>query len=120
MRWTIGLAAVCGLCLGCSSGNVPEAKPGAPPQVTKTAYQAGDSVTLRVPTMYCPRSCWPRVKETLEQQPGVAEVKLVPQAKEGEIDKPEVTVKLKGEFNVAQAVQSLAAAQFSDVTVVQQ
>lgn len=119
MRWMIGAVTVCGLCLGCSTGNVPEGKPAAPPQVTKITYQAGDSVTLRVPTMYCPRSCWPRVKETLEQQPGVAEVALVPQAQEGEIDKPEVTVKLKGEFNVAQAMQALAAAQFSDVTVQQ-
>jgi copper chaperone CopZ len=79
----------------------------------------GDPITLNVPTMHCPIACYPKVKATLESQPGVLAVELVPQKKEGEIDRPEVIIKTKDGFDLAAATSALSKAGFADAAVVQ-
>jgi len=74
-------------------------------------------VTLEVPTMMCPFACYPTVKETLEEQPGVASVDLVPQKKEGEIDDRRVIVKVKEGFNADEAIAALTKAGYENAVV---
>ena len=51
----------------------------APPVFTRT-------VSLEVPTMECPVNSWPRVRDTLEAEPGVEFVLLAAQKQENEIN----------------------------------
>ena len=74
--------------------------------------------SVKVPTMMCPYSCWPKVKETLASQPGVEGVQLAAQAKESEIDNPVVELKTTGDFNVEAAIAALEKANFADAVVV--
>lgn len=74
--------------------------------------------SVKVPTMMCPYSCWPKVKETLAGQPGVEGVQLAPQAKESEIDNPVVELKTTAEFNVEAAIAALEKADFANAVVV--
>jgi copper chaperone CopZ len=57
--------------------------------------------------MSCPKFCYPRVKATLEKQPGVQSVELFPQAKPDVIDDPRVRVSLTGSFDAAKAFSAL-------------
>ncbi len=57
--------------------------------------------------MHCPFSCYPAVKENLEGQPGVEEVTLAKQEREGTIDNPQVFVKLNGSFDTNAAIAAL-------------
>lgn len=74
--------------------------------------------SVKVPTMMCPYSCWPKVKETLASQPGVEGVQLAVQAKETEIDNPVVELKTTGDFNVEAAIAALDKANFADAVAV--
>lgn len=74
--------------------------------------------SVKVPTMMCPYSCWPKVKETLASQPGVEGVQLAVQAKETEIDNPVVELKTTGNFNVEAAIAALEKANFADAVAV--
>lgn len=76
-------------------------------------------VTLNVPDMHCPFGCYPSVKKTLEQQPGVLAVDLAQQKEEGVIDNPQVLVKFDEKFDRQSAIDSLAKAGFAKATVVQ-
>ena len=81
------------------------------------APKAGNSVevktvSLSVPTMSCPHSCWPEVKKTLESQAGVAAVELAPQAKEGEINDRTVLIKTSAGFELDKAIAALDKAGF--------
>ncbi|QDV24451.1 hypothetical protein [Aureliella helgolandensis] len=70
---------------------------------------------LEVPTMMCPYSCWPRVKETLAAQPGVEAVQLAEQpagTEEGEIKERVVELKLSGDFDAEAAVAALSKIDF--------
>ncbi|HBE67989.1 MAG TPA: hypothetical protein DDW52_07550 [Planctomycetaceae bacterium] len=72
--------------------------------------------SLHVEGMMCPYSCWPRVKETLQGQPGVSDVQLAEQpssAAEGTITKPVVELKLDGSFDSEAAIAALAKEDFA-------
>lgn len=105
------------LCLAGCRGNVTANGDSSPASTTKVVYQAGEDVTLHVRNMHCVFDCWPKVKEALEEQDGVAEVTLAQQAKENELDNPRVTLKLDGEFDSSQAIAALASAGFADTVV---
>src|SRR5438128_12470382 len=77
-------------------------------------------VTFCVPSMTCPKGCFPTVKETLEKQPGVQAVALYPQTKAGEIDDHRVRVSLHGAFDAQKAIAALAAEGFDGATVEQE
>jgi periplasmic mercuric ion binding protein len=114
------LSALAALALLGVSGCTPAAGPNptvsAEPAGSVTTAADSDPavqlVSLQVPGMHCQFACWPKVKETLEQQEGVAEVSLAQQAKENELDNPVVHVRVDGPFDAAQAVQALADAGF--------
>lgn len=75
---------------------------------------------INVPSMMCPYSCWPKVKETLAAQPGVEAVQLAEQPKgtaEGEIVERVVELKLNGDFDADAAVAALAKVDFDDAEV---
>jgi copper chaperone CopZ len=106
--------------IGCTAGTAPDKASSAGSESAVAATPtSGDvkEVTLRVPTMECPVACWPKVKEILEKQPGVAEVVLAEQKAKDTIDNPLVTVKLAGQFDSAKAIESLAVAKFENATV---
>ncbi len=107
------VTSVC-LCLAGCCGDVPVSSDSSPASTTKVVYQAGEDVTLHVPNMHCVFDCWPKVKKTLEEQDGVAEVTLAQQAEEDKLDNPRVTLKLDGEFDSAKAIDALASAGFAD------
>jgi periplasmic mercuric ion binding protein len=73
---------------------------------------------LKVPTMMCPFSCWPKVQETLVAHPGVEAVQLAQQAKDGEIDNPVVELKVKPGFDVDSAIAALKKVSFENAAVV--
>jgi copper chaperone CopZ len=95
-------------CSGASSSAPAPAAGGAP---------AVQQVTFRVPTMVCSKNCWPVVRDALQKQPGVTDVKLAPQKEEVPIDNPLVTVKLNGPFDADKAIEAIAAAGFAKATV---
>ena len=103
-----------------------EAAPAAVPEEPKpsASTKSTDAVrfvatqSVKVPTMMCPYSCWPKVKETLASQPGVEGVQLAAQVKETEIDNPVVELKTTGDFNVEAAIAALEKANFADAVVV--
>ncbi len=76
------------------------------------------NMSVKVPTMSCPFSCWPKVKETLAAQPGVEAVQLAVQAKEDAIDNPVVELKTTNQFDAKAAVEALAKVSFSGAEVV--
>ena len=73
-------------------------------------------MTLRAPAMVCTKNCWPAVRDALQQQPGVTEVKLAPQKEEVAIDNPLVTISLNGPFDTDKAIAAIAAAGFAKAT----
>ncbi|HAN96539.1 MAG TPA: hypothetical protein DCQ98_03495 [Planctomycetaceae bacterium] len=75
-------------------------------------------VSLLVPKMECPVACWPKVKETLERQPGVTNVVLAPQKDENVIDNPQVEIEVAEGFDADKALAAVAEAGFSGSTVV--
>lgn len=117
MKRLLALVSLLILSIGCT----PPADP--PPSATPPTTTAGSDdgaaefVSIHVPNMHCPVMCWPKVKEALEAQEGVAEVVLAEQSKEDEIDNPYVNVKVTPEFNADKAVDALAVAGFADSTI---
>jgi copper chaperone CopZ len=103
---------------GCSP---PAPAPSSPAAPATTAGGGEDQneqlVSIHVPNMHCPVMCWPKVKETLEAQPGVTEVVLAEQAEAEAIDNPRVNIKVTAEFDAEQAVEVLAMSGFADSTV---
>lgn len=104
----------------------PAAVPATPaePKPDSASAKGGDAVrfvatkSVKVPTMMCPYSCWPKVKETLAAMPGVEGVQLAAQAKETEINNPVVELKTTADFDVAAAIAALDKANFADAVVV--
>lgn len=90
------------------------------PQPTQSVEVAADAthVSLKVPKMECPFACWPKVKETLEAQPGVTNVVLAPQKDENEIDNPQVEIEIAEGFDAAKAIEAVGAAGFDGASVV--
>lgn len=84
----------------------------------QTMAEAG-TLTLAVPEMHCPFSCYPRVKETLEGSETVQSVELVPQKEEGVLDDRKVIVHYKPGFSVTDALNMLGKEGFTDSEVVQ-
>lgn len=80
---------------------------------------AAQQVTLRVPKMHCPFGCYPQIKKTLENEPGVLAVELAEQQQEGAIDNPVVHIQTSGEFDAQAAIDALAKAGFDQSTTVQ-
>ena len=103
---------------------VIEPAPAAEPKPESASAKNADAVrfvatqSVKVPTMMCPYSCWPKVKETLASQPGVEGVQLAVQAKETEIDNPVVELITTGDFNVEAAIAALGKANFADAVAV--
>lgn len=93
-------------------------KPDAASSKNTSAVRFVATKSVKVPTMMCPYSCWPKVKETLASQPGVEGVQLAAQAKETEIDNPVVELKTTGDFNAEAAIAALQKANFADAVVV--
>ena len=86
-------------------------------QVEEVVAAPTFDVALTVPTMNCPFACWPKVKETLEHQPGVSAVTLATQGKENVIDNPTVYLSLSGEFSADESIAALTEAGFDGATV---
>jgi periplasmic mercuric ion binding protein len=95
-----------------------EPKPESASAKSAAAVRFVATQSVKVPTMMCPYSCWPKVKETLASQPGVEGVQLAAQAKETEIDNPVVELKTTGDFNVEAAIAALEKANFADAVAV--
>lgn len=85
-----------------------------PPKDPNAKYHR---VSLEVPTMSCPFACWPKVKKTLEKQPGVGEVTLSPQKDKDAIDQPVVYVEATDAFQAEAAFAALTAAGFGGAKV---
>ncbi|HBN77208.1 MAG TPA: hypothetical protein DD473_15615 [Planctomycetaceae bacterium] len=81
-------------------------------------YEAGQTLTVNVPEMHCPFACYPRVKQTIADQPGVESVELVEQESEDAINDPRIIVKLNGEFDSTSAIDALSKVGFNESQVV--
>ena len=77
------------------------------------------SIAIEVPKMHCEFSCYPRVKEALEENDAVEEVALAEQKEEGVLDKHQVIVTYKTGFNFNDAIVSLEKAGFTSSSIVQ-
>ncbi len=71
-------------------------------------------MTLSVPEMMCPVSCYPRVKKALENTAAVDSVELAPQKVEGEIDNRKVIVNYNAGFKLDDALNVLKKEGFTD------
>lgn len=123
LNFLVGLLLL-SVVVGCSSSTptsmVEDAAVDADAPVTEVVEAAAEptyDVALTVPTMNCPFACWPKVKETLEHQPGVETVTLAKQADENAIDNPTVYLSLSGEFSADESIAALGEAGFSGATV---
>ena len=95
MKRVCVLAAAAALFLvGCSTSTTTpaptataEAPASAEPVRQKDPNATYTKVSFEVPSMSCPHACWPKVKKTLESQPGVGDVTLAPQKEADLIDK---------------------------------
>ena len=84
-----------------------------------TAVMADEgTLTLAVPEMHCSVSCYPRVKELLENTEAVDTVELAAQKEEGIIDNRQVIVHYKPGFDVGQAWTALEKEGFAKSDVV--
>ncbi|MGB7329512.1 MAG: heavy-metal-associated domain-containing protein [Rubripirellula sp.] len=89
-------------------------------EVTQVAAMADSgTLTLSVPEMMCPFSCYPRVKKTLESTAAVTSVELTPQKVEGEIDNRQVIVNYDAGFKLADALKMLQDEGFNKNEIVQ-
>lgn len=112
------------LMIGCSTATTTSSSPAASAEaeaevtlVPETETVPTYDVALSVPKMNCPFACWPKVKETLEHQPGIAAVELAPQQQENAIDNPVVYLTLNGEFSADSSIAALGDAGFDGATV---
>jgi periplasmic mercuric ion binding protein len=140
MRWLAWcLMLVCACTVGCNQPQetIPAVTPGTSGTTddghdhvdgddhghTEASHTSGSGEAVRfvadkrinVPSMMCPYSCWPKVKETLASQPGVEAVQLAEQpagAGEGEIVDRVVELKLNGNFDADAAIAALAKVSF--------
>ncbi|MCA9155308.1 MAG: heavy-metal-associated domain-containing protein [Pirellulaceae bacterium] len=127
MKIRAGLLLIAAAFVGCgyeTSQTIPNPSASTPDVQTAELNSADGSaeanfqtVALKVPSMHCPFACWPKVRDTLKEQGGVADVELAPQADPNAIDNPVVYVKLNGDFEQAQAFAALASAGFDDAEV---
>ena len=118
MRYVVYLVAV--LVAACLVYAISQPPRSTEPEVaTPTATTPADAqlVTLKVPDMHCPVACYPAVKKTLEQQPGVLAVDLAEQQEEGIIDNPEVLIQTGEGFQPQAAIDSLTQAGFEQSSV---
>jgi hypothetical protein len=95
-----------------------EPKPDSASAKSADAVRFVATQSVKVPTMMCPYSCWPKVKEALAAQPGVEGVQLAAQVKETEIDNPVVELKTTGDFNVEAAIAALEKINFANAVAV--
>ena len=95
-------------------------EPGATAVVAQAeVMDDAGTLTLSVPEMHCEFACFPKVKETLEQETGVEEVTLAAQKEEGVLDNRQVIVKYQAGFNPRSALKSLEEAGYKDSGIVQ-
>ncbi|GAA4459303.1 heavy-metal-associated domain-containing protein [Novipirellula rosea] len=88
-------------------------------ETVSTAVMADEgTLTLAVPEMHCSVSCYPRVKELLENTEAVDTVELAAQKEEGIIDNRQVIVHYKPGFDVGQALTALEKEGFAKSDVV--
>ncbi|WP_339749990.1 hypothetical protein [uncultured Rubinisphaera sp.] len=113
-------ALIC--CIGCSESTSPQTStnetnaPAIP--TTPVKYESGQTLTVNVPDMHCPFACYPKVKQTIADQPGVESVELVEQEDENAINDPRIIVKLNGEFDSTSAIDALSKVGFKESQVV--
>lgn len=82
-----------------------------------TSFVAGDSTTLEIPSMSCQISCFPKIKETLEEMEGVEVVELVPQEDEVAINDHRITVKFNADVSSDATMKALAGAGYDDAVI---
>lgn len=87
---------------------------------TPAAFHSGQTVQITVPEMHCPFACYPNVKETLKEQPGIDSetIELVEQKEEAVINDPRIIVKLNGDLNDQQVIKAIAETGFPGATIV--
>ena len=77
------------------------------------------TLVMNVPEMHCEFSCFPKVKETLENTTAVDSVELAEQKEEGTIDNRQVVINYKAGFDVDAAIRLLESNNFANSSVVQ-
>lgn len=70
----------------------------SPPSVAATA-QSVQFAAITIDGMHCPSGCYPTVRSTIAEQPGVLEVTLAPQKDIDVIDNPVVLVTHRGDLD---------------------
>ncbi len=88
--------------------------------VVPVSYESGQTLTIHVPNMHCMFVCYPKVKETLQNQEGIdaESVELVEQKDEGAIDDPRIQLTVAGEgLNSQNVIEAIAAVGFTDATI---
>ena len=112
MRCLLAPALVAVVALGCGQQAVEtvETSPtSASDAVTLVFNEAGaPTVDFDVPNMHCEAMCVPKVRATLESQPGVVDVKV-------DLETKVATVAVEeGAFDADAAIEALAAADFPE------
>lgn len=121
MKYAWMVLALAMLTVGCGVEVETKSTPAEESTETKTSLVVpadATHVSVLVPKMECPFACWPKVKETLEKQPGVTNVVLAPQKDENAIDNPQVEIEVAEGFDADKALAAVAEAGFSGSTVV--
>ena len=77
--WKVLPCCLLAFAIGCGNETAEQADADGNTPSTPVIFAADETVEMSVPEMHCPVSCYPKVKETLESQPGVASVELAEQ-----------------------------------------
>ncbi|TWU20532.1 hypothetical protein Pla52o_44100 [Novipirellula galeiformis] len=99
------------------SSQADSASPSTTTVASEVTRDAG-TLTIAVPDMHCSVSCYPRVKELLENSEAVETVELAEQKEAGIIDNRQVVVHYQSGFNVRQALSDLEKEGFAKSDVV--
>ncbi|TWU58802.1 hypothetical protein Poly51_15820 [Rubripirellula tenax] len=119
LTYAIAAIAAVGIMIAIGSRPAEEAPASAATAVSTAAMAESGTLTLKVPEMMCPFSCYPRVKESLENTAAVNGVELAAQKVEGVIDNRQVIVSYDAGFNLADAIDALQKEGFTESEMVQ-
>ncbi|MEM1226347.1 MAG: heavy metal-associated domain-containing protein [Planctomycetota bacterium] len=120
IAYVVAVLAAVGIVIAISSPPASET-PSTATQATTVAVamESPGELTMEVPGMHCQYACFPRVKETLENADGVAEVALAEQPSPDALTVKQVIVKYEEGFEPETALAKLHGVGFTDAVVMQ-
>lgn len=117
--YTIAVIAAAGIMYGIVQMPSGQSTTATPASSSSATGEPLETVAINVPDMMCQFSCFPHVKETLEDLDAVTEVELAKQADPETLDNRQVIMTYKRGFDPNSVLNLLTAEGFTNSEVVQ-